>query len=129
MTNGMISISPLSTFLTYIVIFQLHLHMVYIYRSLFDMQELARLTISFWFEAVYWQTSWCYHGFNCLIHRQLSENFMVVTTILHCNCSYNLSLGHVSCQSLSCSWHTGACFTKQLTITTKLSVYHKKFQN
>jgi hypothetical protein len=29
------------------VILQLYLHMVYIYRSLFDMQELARHTISF----------------------------------------------------------------------------------
>jgi hypothetical protein len=41
MTNVMISISPSSTFLTYEVIFQFHLHMVYIHRSLFDMQELA----------------------------------------------------------------------------------------
>jgi hypothetical protein len=31
MTNGMISISPSSTFLTYVLIFQLHLDMVYIY--------------------------------------------------------------------------------------------------
>jgi hypothetical protein len=53
MTNGMISIYPSSTFLTYVVIFQLHLHMVYIYRSLFDMQELAQHTISFWFKALY----------------------------------------------------------------------------
>jgi hypothetical protein len=30
MTNGMISIFTSSTFLTYVVIFQLHLHMVYI---------------------------------------------------------------------------------------------------
>ena len=28
-------------------LFQLHLHMVYIYRCLFDMQELARHTINF----------------------------------------------------------------------------------
>jgi hypothetical protein len=47
MTNAMISISLSSTPLTYVVIFQLHLHIVYIYRSLFDMQELARNTISF----------------------------------------------------------------------------------
>jgi hypothetical protein len=40
-------------FLTYVVIFQRHQHMVYIYLSLFDIQELARHTISFWFEAVY----------------------------------------------------------------------------
>jgi hypothetical protein len=42
-----ISISPSSTSPTYVVIFQLHLHMAYIYRSLFDVQELARHTISF----------------------------------------------------------------------------------
>jgi hypothetical protein len=30
--------SLVSTFLTYVVIFQLHLYLVYIYRSLFDMQ-------------------------------------------------------------------------------------------
>jgi hypothetical protein len=30
-----------------LVTFQLHLHMVYIYRNLFDMQELARHTVSF----------------------------------------------------------------------------------
>jgi hypothetical protein len=32
---------------------QLHLLIVYIYRSLSDMQELTRHTISVWFEAVY----------------------------------------------------------------------------
>jgi hypothetical protein len=40
-----------------VVIFQLHLQMLYIYRSLFDMQELAQHTISFYFEAVYLQIS------------------------------------------------------------------------
>jgi hypothetical protein len=50
MTNGMISISPSSTSLTYLVIFQLHLHIVYIYCSLFDIQELARHTISFFIQ-------------------------------------------------------------------------------
>jgi hypothetical protein len=53
MTNGMI-ISPPSTFLTYVVISQFYLQMVYIYiyRILFDMQKLAQHTISFWLEAV-----------------------------------------------------------------------------
>jgi hypothetical protein len=88
MTNGMISISPLSTSLTCVVIFQLHLHMVHIYRSLFDMQELARNTISFKFEAVYLQTSWCHRGFNCLVYRQLSSNFKVVTTILFAHTTF-----------------------------------------
>jgi hypothetical protein len=56
-TNGKITIQlydkrddfnfSIVNFLTYVVIFQLHLHMVYIHRSLFDMQELARHTISF----------------------------------------------------------------------------------
>jgi hypothetical protein len=82
MTNWIISFSPSSTSLTYVVIFQLHLHTVYIYRSLFDMQALARHTISFKFEAIYWQISWCHRGFNYLVHRQLCANFMVVTTIL-----------------------------------------------
>jgi hypothetical protein len=46
--NGMISISPSSISLTYmyVAISLLHLHMVYIYRSLFDMQELAQHTIN-----------------------------------------------------------------------------------
>jgi hypothetical protein len=34
-------------FLTYVVEFHLHLHMLYIYRTLFDMQGLARNTINF----------------------------------------------------------------------------------
>jgi hypothetical protein len=80
--SGTISLSPSSTSLTYVVIFQPHLRMVCIYRSLFVMQELARHTISFWFEAVYWQTSWCEKGFRCVAYRQFSANFMVVTTIL-----------------------------------------------
>jgi hypothetical protein len=45
--NGTISISPSSTSLTYVVIFQPHLGMVCVYSSLFVMQELARHTISF----------------------------------------------------------------------------------
>jgi hypothetical protein len=39
--------------ITYVVIFQPHLRMVCIYRSLFVMQELARHTISFYIEAIY----------------------------------------------------------------------------
>jgi hypothetical protein len=88
MTNGMISISPLSTSFTYVVIFQLQLHMVYIFRNLFHMQELARHTTSFYFEAIYWQISWCHRGFNCLVDRQLSANFMVVTTILFAHATF-----------------------------------------
>jgi hypothetical protein len=88
MTNGMISISPSLTSLTYVVIFQLHLHMAYIYCSLFDMQELGRYTIRFQFEAVYWQISWCHRGFNCLVYMQLSANFMVVITILFAHTSF-----------------------------------------
>jgi hypothetical protein len=52
------------------------------YRSLFVMQELARHTISFYFEEIYWQGSWCHKGFKCLAYRQLSANSMVVTRIL-----------------------------------------------
>jgi hypothetical protein len=82
MINGTISISPSSTSLTYVVIFQPHLRMLCIYCSLFVMQELARHTISFYFEAIDWQRSWCHKGFKCLAYRQLSANFIVVTTIL-----------------------------------------------
>jgi hypothetical protein len=42
-----------STSLTYVVIFQLHQHIVCIYRRLFVMQELVRHTISLQFETVY----------------------------------------------------------------------------
>jgi hypothetical protein len=49
MTNGIISISPLSIFLTYIAIFQffIYLHMMLISRSWFGMQELVRHMICF----------------------------------------------------------------------------------
>jgi hypothetical protein len=94
MTNGIISISPSSTSLTYVILFQLHLHMVYLYRNLFDMQELAQHTISFQFEAIYWQINWCHRGFNCLVYRQPSANFMVVTTILF---AYKTFLWATSC--------------------------------
>jgi hypothetical protein len=56
-TNGKLTIQlydkrdtfnfSMSTSLTYVVIFQPHLHMVCIYRSLFVMLELAQHTISF----------------------------------------------------------------------------------
>jgi hypothetical protein len=46
------------------------------------MQELAWHTISFYFETIYWQKSWCHKGFKCPAYRQLSANFMTVTTIL-----------------------------------------------
>jgi hypothetical protein len=82
MTNGTISISPSSTSLTYVVISQPHLRMVCTYRSLFVMQELARHTISFYFEAVYWQTITCHKGFKFLAYMHLSANVIVVTTIL-----------------------------------------------
>jgi hypothetical protein len=78
----------LSTSLTYVVIFQLHLHMAYIYRILFDMQELAWQTISFQFEVVYWQISWCHRGFNCHVYRQLSANVIVVTTIIFAHAAF-----------------------------------------
>jgi hypothetical protein len=50
MTNGTFSISPSSTSLTlvsYVAILHFHLHMVFISRSWFGMEELARHTISF----------------------------------------------------------------------------------
>jgi hypothetical protein len=45
--DGVISVSPSSTSLACVVMFQLHLRVVYIYRNLFDMRELARHAVSF----------------------------------------------------------------------------------
>jgi hypothetical protein len=36
----------------------------------------------------YRQASWCYRGFNCLVYRQLSANFMVVTTMLFAHTTF-----------------------------------------
>jgi hypothetical protein len=47
MTNEMISISQSSTSLTYLAILHIHLHMVFISRNRFDMQELVLHMISF----------------------------------------------------------------------------------
>jgi hypothetical protein len=46
------------------------------------MQELVWHTISFYFKTVYWQISWCHKVFKYLAYKQLSANFMVITTIL-----------------------------------------------
>jgi hypothetical protein len=62
--------------------------MVCIARSWFGMQELVRHMIRFLFEAVYWQISWCHRGFNSLVYRQLSANFMVVTMILFAHTTF-----------------------------------------
>jgi hypothetical protein len=94
MIKGAISIFPSLTSSTYVVIFQPHLRMVCIYRSLFVMQELARHTISFYFETIYWQISWCHKGFKCLAYRQLSAHFMVVKTILF---TYTIFLSVTCC--------------------------------
>jgi hypothetical protein len=97
MINRTISISPSSTSLNYVVIFQPHLRMVCIYRSLFVMQELVRHTISFYFEAVYWQTRWCHKGFKCLAYRQLTANFMVATTILFTHTTFLRAICSLIC--------------------------------
>jgi hypothetical protein len=89
MTSGMISISQSSTSLTYVVIVQLHLHMVYFYRSLFDMQEtydqfLVRSSL--------------------LTNKLMSQGFQLSrlqATIFNI-CPYNLSLDHM----LSDMFHT-----------------------
>jgi hypothetical protein len=50
MINVMISISPSSNSLTYVVIFQFHLRIVCIYRNLFDIQEhryIGGITLEF----------------------------------------------------------------------------------
>jgi hypothetical protein len=73
MTNGVISISPSSTTLTYVVIFQLHLHMVYIYRSLYK-QVLVRGKL--------WAYKLVSQGFQLSRLQAAFRNFMVVITIL-----------------------------------------------
>jgi hypothetical protein len=82
MINRMILISPSSTSLIHLITSRPHMRMVCIYCSLFLMHENVRHTISFYFEINYWQRSWCHKIFKCLAYRQLSANFMFVTTIL-----------------------------------------------
>jgi hypothetical protein len=93
MANEMISISPLSTFLTYmyVAMFHHHLYMVFISLSWFDVQELVQHTITFLFEAVYSQTSWWYMNFYSLIYSQYSVYFYGYYNDLVCQ--YNLPLG------------------------------------
>jgi hypothetical protein len=88
---------PSSTSLSYVVISRPHLHMVYISPSWFGMQELVRHMISFKFEAVYWQTSWCHSGFKILVYRQLSANFMIVTTIVFAHTTFLWALCSLIC--------------------------------
>jgi hypothetical protein len=108
MTKEMISISQSSTSLTYVVIFQLHLHMVFISRSWFGLLELVQDMISFEFESVNWRTSWCHRGFNCLVCRQLSANFTVVTINLfaYTNCRWATHCLICFIPIVNHSWHT-----------------------
>jgi hypothetical protein len=80
----------------------------YIYRSLFDMQELARHTISFKFKAIYWQISWCRRGFNCIVYRQLPQFLWSIQRsylpIQHFFGPH--AVWYVSYQLLRRSWHT-----------------------
>jgi hypothetical protein len=55
---------------------------VYISQLIRYARACSAYVISFYFEAIYWQRSWCHKGFKCLAYRQLSANFMVVTTTL-----------------------------------------------
>jgi hypothetical protein len=64
----------------YIAIFNFHLHMVFIARSWFGMQEPVRHTISFEFEVVYWQIIWC-HKYLLFPVEAVSANFTVVIKI------------------------------------------------
>jgi hypothetical protein len=95
--DGFRYISPLTISLTYLVIFQPHLRMVCIHVccSLFVMQELAQHTISSYFEAVYWQRSWCHKGLKYFAFRQLSADFIVETTLLFTDTTF---LCAVCCQ-------------------------------
>jgi hypothetical protein len=95
MTNGMISINPSSTSLTYVVIFQLHLHMAYIYRSSSDMQEFARHMISLFVWGSLLIDKLMSKGFQLsrlqAAYREFYDRYMYIDLI----CAYNLSLGHM----------------------------------
>jgi hypothetical protein len=84
--TGWFSISPLSTFLNYVAIFQFHLHMVFISRSWFGIPLLVRHTISFGFEVVYW-----HRGFYWLIDYLRFyvplKNISLIWRRHHCRCN------------------------------------------
>jgi hypothetical protein len=88
MINGAISISPSLTSLSNVVIFQHHMRIVYTYRILFVIKELARHMIGFNFEAICWQKNLMSQGFQMSRYRQLSTNVMVVTTILFTHATF-----------------------------------------
>jgi hypothetical protein len=110
-TKLTISISPSSTSLTYVVIFQLHLHMVYIYIS--QLIRYARACSTY--------DQFLVRG-NLLIDKLMSQGFQLsrlqaAFRKFHGRyndliCPYNLPLGHMlsdmfhTMLSLSCYWYT-----------------------
>jgi hypothetical protein len=78
-----------------VVIFQLHLHMVYIhvYRSVFDLQELARNTISFFLRGSLFANKLMSQGFQLSRLQAVFRKFYGRYNDLIS--PYNLSLGHM----------------------------------
>jgi hypothetical protein len=78
----MLSILPLSTSHILVATSHYHLQAMYISLSWFDMQGPALHTISFWVGVNYWQTSWCYKEFYCLVWCWRFKSYMAVIMIL-----------------------------------------------
>jgi hypothetical protein len=113
MTNRAISISLSSTCLSYsvyVAIFHRHLHMVIISHSWFDMQELVRHTINFFFkfEAVYKKqvdvteiSTVSFTGSFPQILLSLQQFSLPIQTSFGLN-----AIWRISYRSVSRSWHT-----------------------
>jgi hypothetical protein len=101
----MISISPSSTFLTYVAILLSPACGVYISQLI----RYARACSPYdqvWFQAIYWQTSWCHRGFYGLVYRQLSAKSLQRLSLPIQPSFRAVALWCVSYQSLSLSCHT-----------------------
>jgi hypothetical protein len=117
MTNRIVSFSPSSTFLTYVAIF--HLHMVFVSRSWFGMQELVRHTIQFRLQAATYDQFliWVSLLTNTLMSRGFLQSRLQAAFCKFYGgynnlvCQYNLPLGQVlsdvfhECRSLRRYWH------------------------
>jgi hypothetical protein len=91
MTNGMISISPSSTFLTYVAIFQFHLYMVFIFRSWLGMQELVQHKTDKQVDVTVWVSTVSFTGSLPQILWSLQTQECLCYNDLVCQC--NLSFG------------------------------------
>jgi hypothetical protein len=102
-SKPMISIFPSSTFLTYVVITFIGCVYIAAYslcKNLLDIRSVFR-------SRQFTDKQVDLRGFNCLVYRQLSANFMVVTTVLFTHTTFLWATCCLICfQSFSCSWHT-----------------------